>query len=66
MSFIELSLQYIFVMFGFTSSQTISIVVLVASVVLYFCGLTYSQQNVWLFVFSVAMLCLIVGNCYGM
>jgi hypothetical protein len=47
---------------GYTASQKIEIVVLVASVVLYFCGLTYSQQNVWLFVFAVALTCLIVGT----
>jgi hypothetical protein len=49
-------------MFGFTGSQKIEIVVIVATVILYFCGLTYTQQNAWLFLFSVALLCLIVGK----
>jgi hypothetical protein len=53
-------------MYGFSTSQSIEIVVLVSTVVLYFCGLTYTQQNAWLFVFSVALTCLIVGNTLPM
>ena len=49
-------------MLGLTSSQTIATVVLVASVVLYYCQLTNWQQNVWIFFFAVALLCLIVGK----
>lgn len=49
-------------MLGMTSSQSIAMVVLVASIILYFCQLTNWQQNVWSFFFAVALLCLIVGK----
>jgi hypothetical protein len=49
-------------MFGYSTSQSIEITVLVATVILYFCGLTHTQQNVWLFVFATALVCLIVGT----
>jgi hypothetical protein len=49
-------------MYGFSTSQSIEIVVLVSTVILYFCGLTHTQQNVWLFVFATALVCLIVGK----
>ena len=49
-------------MFGYTTSQTIEIVAIVVSLIFYFCGLTYAQQNAWLFIFGTALLCLIVGN----
>lgn len=48
-------------MLGLTSSQSIATVVLVASIILYYCQLTNWQQNVWIFFFAVALLCLIVG-----
>lgn len=49
-------------MFGFSSSQKIEIVVIVASLILYFCGITHAQQNAWIYVFSIALLCLVVGT----
>jgi membrane-bound ClpP family serine protease len=53
-------------MFGFSSSQKIEIVVIVASLILYFCGITYAQQNAWIYVFSIALLCLVVGTFVSM
>lgn len=49
-------------MSGFTTSQWIEIVVIVFSLVLYFCGITYAEQNGWIFIFSIALLCLICGR----
>ena len=49
-------------MFGFTTSQTIEIIVMVVSIILYYCVIYSWQQNVWSFFFSVALVCLIVGN----
>lgn len=49
-------------MFGFTSSQNIEMVVVIASLILYFCGITSEQQNAWIFIFSISLLCLIVGK----
>jgi Flp pilus assembly protein protease CpaA len=49
-------------MYDFTTSQWIEIVVLLASVVMYYCQLTSWQQNVWSYIFSITLLCLIVGN----
>ena len=48
-------------MYGFTTSQSIEIVVLIVSIIMYYCVNYYSQQNAWSFVFAVALLCLIVG-----
>jgi len=47
---------------GFTTSQWISTVVLVASIIFYFAARTGSQQNAFLYVFGVALLVLVVGN----
>ncbi len=49
-------------MYGFTTSQSIEIVVLIVSIIMYYAVNYYSQQNAWSFVFAVALLCLIVGN----
>lgn len=46
----------------YSLSQKIEVIVMIASIILYFCGLTYSQQNVWSFFFSVALICFIVGK----
>lgn len=50
------------IMYGFTTSQKIEIVVIVASLIMYFCGLTFAQQNAWSYIFSIALLMLVVGT----
>jgi hypothetical protein len=39
-------------------------VVVVVSLILYFCGITGVQQNAWSYVFSIALTLLIVGNTW--
>ena len=46
----------------FTTSQWIEIVALVVSIVMYYCQLTTWQQDAWSYIFSIALICLIVGN----
>lgn len=47
---------------GFTTSQWISSIVLVASIIFYFAARTGQQQNAFLYVFGVALVVLIVGK----
>jgi len=47
---------------SFTTSQWISSIVLVASIVFYFAARTGQQQNAFLYVFGVALVVLIVGK----
>jgi len=49
-------------MAGYTTSQWVEIVVLVISVVMYYAQLTVWQQDAWIYIFSIALTCLIVGN----
>jgi hypothetical protein len=46
---------------GFTTSQWISSIVIVASIIFYFAARTGLQQNAFLYVFGVALVVLIVG-----
>jgi hypothetical protein len=49
-------------MLGFTFSQSVAVWVMVASLIMYFAGITFAQQNAWSYIFSVALLCFIVGT----
>ena len=49
-------------MAGYSSSQKIEVTVMLVSIILYFCGLTFAQQNAWIYVFSVALIMWIVGT----
>ena len=55
---------YFDIMLGFTYSQWIEVVVMVFSLIFYFCGLTYAQQNGWSFVFATALSVFVVGTPY--
>lgn len=47
---------------GFTTSQWISSLVLVASIIFYFAANTGIKQNAFLYVFGVALTVLVVGK----
>jgi hypothetical protein len=47
---------------GYSMSQKIEIIVMIASIILYFAVTTYAQQNIWSFFFAVALICFIVGR----
>ena len=49
---------------AFTTSQWISSMVLVASIIFYFAARTGLQQNAFLYVFGVALLVLVVGKFF--
>lgn len=49
---------------GFTTSQWISSIVVVASIIFYFAARTGLQQNAFLYVFGVALVVLIVGMIF--
>jgi hypothetical protein len=46
---------------AFTTSQWISTIVLVASIIFYYAATTGLKQNAFLYVFSIALLVLVVG-----
>ena len=45
----------------FTYSQKIEITIMIISLILYYCGLNDSQQNAWIYIFSLALTVWIVG-----
>lgn len=47
---------------GFTTSQWVSSIVLIASIIFYFGANTGIKQNAFLYVFGVALTVLVVGN----
>jgi hypothetical protein len=49
---------------AYSSSQKIEITIMIASLIMYFCGITFAQQNAWIYIFSLAMTTFIVG-IYG-
>jgi hypothetical protein len=49
---------------AFTTSQWISSIAVVVSIIFYFAARTGSQQNAFLYVFGVALVVLIVGNFF--
>ena len=46
----------------YSTSQKIEITVMIVALIFYFCGLTSAQQNGWIYIFSLAMVCWIVGT----
>jgi len=46
---------------AYSTSQKIEITVMIVALIFYFCGLTTATQNGWIYVFSLAMVCWIVG-----
>lgn len=49
-------------MLGLTTSQSVSVVFIVASIVLYFAANSGIMQNAFIYVFSIALVVLIVGK----
>ncbi len=49
-------------MFGLTTSQAFTSIVILASIVLYFAANTGIQQNAFIYIFSIAVTCLVVGT----
>lgn len=49
-------------MFGISTSQAIAAIVILVSIVFYFAANSGLKQNAFIFVFSVALTVLIVGN----
>lgn len=49
-------------MFGLTTSQSIASVLLLVFIVFYFAANTGSKQNAFIYMFSITLIVLIVGN----
>lgn len=49
---------------AYSSSQSITVVVLIASIIFYFAATSALKQNAFLYVFAIALTILIVGNSY--
>lgn len=49
-------------MFGLSTSQSTAVIVMLASVVMYFAANNGLKQNAFLFVFTVALTILVVGR----
>ena len=45
----------------YSYSQKIEITIMIVALIMYFCGITYAQQNAWIYIFSIALICWIVG-----
>ena len=51
-------------MFGLTTSQSVASITILASIIFYFAATNGLKQNAFIYIFSIAVTMLIVGNYY--
>lgn len=51
-------------MYGLSTSQWVSSLTILTSIVFYFCANTGLKQNAFLYIFAIALTVLIVGNMF--